>query len=110
MLTPLELIAAASETGAAIQKKKKIGSGTTALIISNEEMEDIMKMVKSVEESRSLIKGISQTIKNEAKEQKERFLPILLGTLAVSILGNALSGRGVITASEETIRAASPFN
>ena len=110
-MTPLELIAATSETGAAIQKKKKkIGSGTTALIISNEEMEDIMKMVKSVEESRSLIKGISQTIKNEAKEQKERFLPILLGTLAVSILGNALSGRGAITASEETIRAASPFN
>ena len=55
---------------AAIQKKI-YGSGKTALIISNEEMEDIMRIVKSIEESGLLIKGISETIKNEAKEQKE---------------------------------------
>ena len=70
--------------------KKIHGSGTTALIISNEEMEDIMKIVKSLEESGLLIKGISKTIKNEGKEQKGGFLQMLLGTLAVSMLGSAL--------------------
>ena len=70
-----------------------LGSGTTALIISNEEIENIMKIVKSLEELELLIKGITETIKNEAKEQKGRFLPVLLlGTLAVSIFENALSG------------------
>ena len=54
------------------------GSGTLALIISNEEMEDIIKIVKSREESGLLVKGISETIKNETKEQKEGFLSMLL--------------------------------
>ena len=49
-----------------------------------------MKIVQSLEESGLLIKGISEAIKNEAKEQKYRFLPMLWGTLAASILGNAL--------------------
>ena len=66
VLIPLELIAAASVTNAAIHKKM-FGSGTTTLIISNEEMNDIMKIVKYLEESGLLIKGIAQTIKNEAK-------------------------------------------
>ena len=64
-----------SAADAGIQKKI-YGSGTTALIISNEEMEDIMKMVKSLEESGLLIKEISGTIKKEAKEQKEGFIPM----------------------------------
>ena len=76
--------------------KKNHGSDTTVLTITNEEMEDIMKIVKSLEESGLLIKGISETIKNQAKEQKEGFLPMLLGTLAVSILGNAVAGKGLI--------------
>ena len=59
-----------------------------ALIISNEEMEDITKIIKSG----LLIKEISETIKKEAKEQKDGFLPLLLGTLAASILGNTLQG------------------
>ena len=59
-------------------------------------MKDIMKVVKSLEKSELLIKGISETIKNEAKEQKGGFLSKLLGTLAASILGNELAGRGVI--------------
>ena len=80
--------------------KKIHGSGTTALIISNEEMEDIMKIVKSLEELGLLIKGISETIKNEAKEQKGRFLSMLLGTLVASVLGNALAGKGLIRAGE----------
>ena len=63
-----------------------------ALIISNEEMEDITKIIKSFEESDLLIKEISETIKKEAKEQKDGFLPLLLGTLAASILGNTLQG------------------
>ena len=56
------------------------GSGTLALIISNEEMEDMIKIVKSREESGLLVKGISETIKNETKEQKEGFLSMLLKT------------------------------
>ena len=69
-----------SAADAAIQKKT-YGSCTTALITSNEEMEDIIKIVKSLEESGLLIKRISETIKNEAKEQKGGFLSMLLGTL-----------------------------
>ena len=72
-------------------------------------MEDIMKTVKSIKESGLQIQGISETIKNEAKEQKEGFLRMLLGTLAASILGNALTRRGVIRAGEETIRAGKHF-
>ena len=86
-----------------------LASPTTALTISNEEMEYLMKIVKSLEESGLLIKGINETIKNEAKEQKGGFLPMLLGTLAASMLGNALTERGVIRASEDTIRAGEKF-
>ena len=65
----------------------------TALIISNEEMENIMKVVKSLEESDLLIEGISKTIENEAKElkKKKKMIPMLLGTLATSLLGSALT-------------------
>ena len=63
------LTAAASATDAAIHKKM-FGSGFATLIISNEEMNDIMKIFKSLEESRLLIKGVFETIKNELKEQK----------------------------------------
>ena len=104
VLLPLGLSAGMSAADVAIQKKT-YGSETTALITSNEEMEDMMKIVKSLEESGLLIKGISETIKNEAKEQKGGFLPMLLGTLAASILGSALTGRGVIRAGDRTIRA-----
>ena len=68
-----------------------------------------MKIVKLLEESRLLVKGISETIKNETKEQKGKFISMLLGTLAVSILGNALEGRGVIRICEGTIRAGENF-
>ena len=97
-----------SASDAAIQKKI-YGSETTALIISNEEMEDIMKLVQSLEESGLLIKEISQTIKNEAREQKGGFLPMLLGTLAASILGYASAGGGIIRAGEGTIGAGENF-
>ena len=65
-------------------------------------MKDIMKIVKSLEESGLIIKGISETIKNETKDQKG-FLPMLLGTLAASTLESALTGRAVIRAGEGTV-------
>ena len=94
VLLPLGIRAEASATDAAIQKKM-FESGTTILIIFIEEMNDIMKIVKSLKESGLLIKGVSKTGKHEAKEQKDRFLSMLLGTLSVSLLGNALTFRGV---------------
>ena len=103
-LNTIGLTLAASTTDAAIQKKI-FGSGMTTLIISNEEMNDIMKIVKSLEESSLLIKDVSETIKNEAKEQKGRFISILLGTLGASLLGNLLTHKGTIRPSEESIRA-----
>ena len=68
-------------------------------------MEDIMKIVKSIEESILLLQGISETITNETKEQKVGFPSMLLGTLAASMLGSVLTERGVIRAGEGTIRA-----
>ena len=82
----------------------------TILIISNEEMNDIMKIVKSLEESGLLIKGVSETIKNEAKEQKGGFVEMLLGTLGASLLGNLLTGKANIRAGEGVIRAGQDFN
>ena len=67
----------------------------TILIISNEEMVGIIKRVKYLEESGLLIKGVSKTIKNEAKEQKGGFLNILLYTLGATLLGNLSTGKGV---------------
>ena len=85
--------------------KKISGSGTTTLIISNDEMKDIIETVKSLEDSILLLKGVSKTIQNEAKEQKEGFLSMLLGTLDASLLGNILAGKGIKRAGEGVIRA-----
>ena len=105
VLLPFTLMAGLSVTDTAIQKKKKkIESEATALIISNEEIEDIMKIVQSLEESSLLIEDISETIKNDAKEQKGRFLEILLGILCASSLGHVLTRQGVIRAGEGTTR------
>ena len=70
---------------------------------------DIMKRVKSLEISGLLIKVISETIKNEAKEQKGGFLRMLLGTLRASLLGNLLTGKGTIRAGEGAIKAGEHF-
>ena len=86
-----------------------LGSGYTMPIISNEEMNDVMKIVKSLEESGLSMKGISETIKNEAKEQNRGFLSMLLGTLEASLLGNLLAGQGTIEVCEGTIRAGENF-
>ena len=83
------------------------GSSNTTLIISNKEMNDIMKIVKSLEEYGLLIKGVSGTIKSEAKEQKGAFLGILLDTSGASLSGNLLTDKGAIATSQGrcTIRA-----
>ena len=79
-LIPLGLTAAASVADAGIHKKI-LGSTTTTLIISNDEIEDIIKIVKSLEGSGLVLKGVSETVQNEAKDQKGGFLNMLLGTL-----------------------------
>ena len=80
-------------------KKKKIhGSGTTTLIISNEEINDIIKIVQALEDSNILFKGVTKTIKDETKEQKGWFLSMLLGTLGASLLGNLLAGKRIARA------------
>ena len=86
ILIPLGLTAAASAADAGIHKKI-LGSGNTTLIISNNEIEDIIKIVKSLEDSGLLLKGVSETIQNEAKEQRRGFLSMLLVTLGASLLG-----------------------
>ena len=102
-IVPLGLTAAAATAATDAATHKKIfESGVTTLIISNEEMNDIMKVVKSLEESDLLIKSVTQTIINEVKKQKGGFLGILLGG---SLLGNLLTGKGTIRAGEVTIRA-----
>ena len=95
VLALLGITAAASAIDAGIQKKIH-GSGTTTLIISNEEMNDIMKIVQVLEDSNILLKGVTKTIKNETKEQKGGFLSTLLGTLGASLLGNLLSGKRIV--------------
>ena len=105
VLIQLRLISVVSATDASIHKKM-FGSGAlpsglakwTILIFSNEEMNDAMKIVKSLEES-------GETIKNEAKEQKGAFLSMLLGALGPSLLGNLLARKGKIRAGERQIRA-----
>ena len=68
-------------------------------------MENISKIVKSLEDSGLLLEGVTETNKNQAKEQKGGFLSMLLGTLGVSLLGNMLAGKGVVRAGEGIIRA-----
>ena len=65
-------------------KKKILGFGTTTLKISNEEMNDIMKIVQALVDSNIQLKGVTKTIKTETKEQKGGFLSTLLGTLGAS--------------------------
>ena len=103
-MIPLGLTGTASAVDAGIHEKI-LGSGTTMLIISNGEMEGIIKIVKSLEDFGSLLKEVSETTHNEAKEQKGRFLSMLLGTLGAILSGNTLAGKGINRAGEGFIRA-----
>ena len=114
VLITLGVHAAASTADARIHKKT-LGLGNpssshnhpssstshnTVLIISNDEIEDIIKIVKSLENSGLLLKGVTETVQNEVKEQKGGFLSALLSTLGASLLGDLLIGKGVIATSQ----------
>ena len=114
----LGLAAASSTTDAGVQKKNKqkknkLGSGrlldsvsqTITLIILNKEMNDIMKIAQALEHSGILLKGVTEAIKNETKEQKGVFFSMLLGSLGAFLLGNLLTGKGTVRAGEGTVRA-----
>ena len=100
ILVPLGIIVAASAIDTGIQKKTN-GSGTTTLIISNEEMHEKMEIVQALEDSIILLKGITRTIKNETKEQNGGLLGILLDTLRACLQGNMLTGKAILKAGFE---------
>ena len=111
VLIPLGLTAATLTTDAGIHKKI-LGSGNpsyshhhhhhhnnnTVLIIPNDEIEDIIKILKSLEDSGLLLEGITETVQSEVKKEKGGFLSTLLGTLGASLLGNLLTGKGIYRA------------
>ena len=107
VLIPLGLTAAASAADAGIHKKI-LGLGNrhsssashTTLIISNNEIADIIKIIKSLEDSGLLLKEVTETVQNEVKEQKGGFLSMLLGTLDASLLGKLLTGKGIYRAGK----------
>ena len=105
VLAPLGLTAAMSAIDGSIQKK--IHGLGIKLIIEEEDMQDIIKIIKELENSDILLKGVSKAIENEIKEQRGGFLSMLLGTLGTSLSGNLLTGKGIITAGEGkgTVRA-----
>ena len=88
ILAPLALMAAMSAIDGSIQKKIHVSG--VKLIIEQEYMNDIMKIIEALESSGILLKGISKTTENETKEQRGGFLIMLLGTLGASLLGNLL--------------------
>ena len=102
VLAPLGLTGAMSAIDGSIQKKIH-GSGVK-LIIEQEYIKDIIKIIKALENSGILLKGVSKTIKNETQEQSGRFLSMLLGTLGASLLGNLLTGgKGIMRAGEGNV-------
>ena len=103
VLTPLGLTAAMSAIDGSIQKKIH-GSGIK-LIIEEEDMQDFIKIIKELENSEIILKGVSKTIENEIKEQRGGFLSMLLGTLGASLLGNLLTGKGIMRVEDGIVRA-----
>ena len=104
VLAPLGLTAAMSAIDGSIQKK--FHSSEIKLIIEEEDMKDIMKIIEALENSGILLKGVSKTIENETKEQRGGFLTMLLGTLGASSLGNLLTGgKGIMRAGDGIVRA-----
>ena len=102
VLAPLGLTAAMSAIDGSIQKKIR-GDGIK-LIIEQKDM-NIIKIIEALENSGVLLKGVTKTIDNETKEQRGGFLSMLLGTLGASLLGNLLSGKGMMRAGEGIVRA-----
>ena len=94
VLIPLGLTLAASAADAGIHKKM-LESGNTTLIISNKDMKDLIKTVKSLEDSGLLLRGVTESVQNELKEQIRGFLSMLWGTIGACLLGNILTGKGI---------------
>ena len=112
VLAPLGLTAAMSAIDGSIQKKIHDSGATKGagvkLIIEQEDMNDIIKIIEALENSGILLKGVSKAIKNETKEQKGGFLSMLLGILGASLLGNLLTGGiGIMRAGDGIVRAGS---
>ena len=104
ILAPSCLTAAMSAIDGSI--RKKIHGSEVKLIIEQEDMNYIMKIIEALENSGILLKGVSKAIKNETKEQRGEFLSMLLGTLQASLLGNLLTGgKGIMRASDGVVRA-----
>ena len=104
VLAPLGLTTAMSAIDGNIQKKIH-GSGVK-LIIEQEDMNDIIKIIEALENSGILLMGVTKTIENETKEQRRGFLGMLLGTLGASLLGNLWTGgKGIMTAGDGIVRA-----
>ena len=114
VLVPLGLTAAMSAIDGSIQKKIHNSSAFQGagvkLIIEQEDMNDIIKIIEALENSGILLKGVTKTIENETKEQRGEFLSMLLGILGASLLGNLFTGRkGIVRAGEGVIRAGEGF-
>ena len=106
IVKPLEFLQS-SAAGSLIDigiAKKIHGSGTTTLVINNEELNDIMKIIQALEDQGILLNGISKKIKNDIKNQSGGALGMLLGTLGASLLGNLLSGKGIYRAGHGITR------
>ena len=104
ILALLGLTVSMSAIDGSIQKKIH-GSGIK-LVIEEEDMNDIMKIIEALENSGILLKGVSKTIENETKEQRG-FLSMLLGTLGASLFGNLLTGKGIMRVGDGILRAGS---
>ena len=85
--------------------KKKIHGSGVKLIIEQEDMNDIIKIIEALENSGILLKEVTNTIENETKEQRGGILSTLLGTLVASLLGNLLTGKRMMRAGEGIVRA-----
>ena len=103
----LRLTAASSAIDSGVQKKIYGSGSATTLITSNDDIKEILKIVKSLEDSGVFIKGVTETIHNDISEQKGGFLSMLLGTLGAYLLGDLLtknlSGKGVIKLEKEQL-------
>ena len=108
VLVPLGLTATASAADAGINKEI-LRSEAATLMISNKERKDIREIVKSLEDSALSIKGVTKTIKNEAKEQKRWISWYATGALGANLMGNMLEGQSVIQAGNGVVRDAQDF-
>ena len=116
-LIPLRVTAAVAAADARIPQKilgfgRPLSSAllTTTLIISNEEMNGILKILQAFKDCNILLHGLTKTIKNETKEQKGGFLSILLGTLGANLSGTLLTGKGIARAGSSRPSSSAPQN